>query len=94
MYDRALEMSRAAAINELTNEDLAGCEISYVTAIRMLEAVLESDDDNISEHNSATSDQDEKEDLAPINGLEAEDRRTVKNCKHNLDVSIYMADHP
>ncbi|KAJ5646500.1 hypothetical protein N7490_002872 [Penicillium lividum] len=43
MYDRALEMSRAAAINELTSEDLAGCEIAYVTAIRMLEAVLEDD---------------------------------------------------
>ncbi|KAH0842455.1 hypothetical protein AYO21_10757 [Fonsecaea monophora] len=79
MYDRALEMSRAAAINELTNEDLAGCEISYVTAIRMLEAVLENDDDNVSRNGSGTSDQDEKEDLAPINGLEAEDRRTVKN---------------
>ncbi|PKY00291.1 serine/threonine-protein kinase [Aspergillus campestris IBT 28561] len=45
MYDRALEMSRAAAINELTSEDLAGCEIAYVTAIRMLEAVLDEEDD-------------------------------------------------
>jgi len=81
MYDRALEMSRAAAINELTNEDLAGCEISYVTAIRMLEAILESDDENISGHGSGTSDMDEKDDLAPINGLEAEDRHTLKNCK-------------
>ncbi|ODA81198.1 hypothetical protein RJ55_04162 [Drechmeria coniospora] len=44
MYDRALEMSRAAAIDEVTNENLAGCKISYVTAIRMLEAVLEADD--------------------------------------------------
>ncbi|KAJ5550405.1 hypothetical protein N7461_005103 [Penicillium sp. DV-2018c] len=43
MYDRALEMSRAAAINELTGDDLANCEITYVTAIRMLEAVLEND---------------------------------------------------
>ncbi|KAK2629869.1 hypothetical protein QTJ16_000689 [Diplocarpon rosae] len=45
MYDRALEMSRTAAINEIANEDLPGCEISYVTAIRMLEAVLENDDE-------------------------------------------------
>ncbi|TPX08946.1 uncharacterized protein E0L32_009525, partial [Thyridium curvatum] len=45
MYDRALEMSRAAAINEIANDDLPGCEISYVTAIRMLEAVLDNDDD-------------------------------------------------
>ncbi|KAK5064538.1 hypothetical protein LTR84_000371 [Exophiala bonariae] len=79
MYDRALEMSRAAAINELTNEDLPGCEISYVTAIRMLEAILESDDENISRQGSGTSDLDEKDDLAPINGLEAEDRHTLKN---------------
>lgn len=45
MYERALEMSRAAAINEIANEDLAGCDLSYVTAIRMLEAVLENDED-------------------------------------------------
>ncbi|KAI5459885.1 hypothetical protein BGZ63DRAFT_405832 [Mariannaea sp. PMI_226] len=45
MYDRALEMSRAAAIDEVTNENLPGCEISYITAIRMLEAVLDSDDE-------------------------------------------------
>lgn len=44
MYDRALEMSRSAAINELANEDLPGCEISYITAIRMLEAVLENEE--------------------------------------------------
>ncbi|KAI0128471.1 Serine/threonine-protein kinase ATG1 [Xylariales sp. AK1849] len=45
MYERALEMSRAAAINEIANEDLSGCELSYVTAIRMLEAVLDNDED-------------------------------------------------
>lgn len=45
MYDRALEMSRAAAIDEVTNENLPGCELSYITAIRMLEAVLDTDDD-------------------------------------------------
>lgn len=48
MYDRALEMSRTAAIDEVTNENLAGCKISYLTAIRMLEAVLESDEDSAS----------------------------------------------
>lgn len=45
MYDRALEMSRAAAIDEVTNENLPGCKISYITAIRMLEAVLDNDSD-------------------------------------------------
>lgn len=94
MYDRALEMSRAAAINELTNEDLAGCEISYATAIRMLEAVLESDDDNMSKNSSTTCDQDEKEDLAPINGLEAEDRRTVKNCQCACCIRFTLANIP
>ena len=47
MYDRALEMSRAAAIDEVTNENLPGCELSYLTAIRMLEAVLDSDEDSL-----------------------------------------------
>lgn len=43
MYDRAIDMSRSAAISELANEDIDGCERSYVTAVRMLEAVLEYD---------------------------------------------------
>lgn len=45
MYERAVDMSRRAAIDEIANGDLAGCEISYVTAICMLEAVLDKDDD-------------------------------------------------
>lgn len=45
MYDRALEMSRTAAVNELVGEDLAGCEVSYLTAMRLLEAVLEKEGD-------------------------------------------------
>ncbi|KAF4956432.1 hypothetical protein FSARC_11568 [Fusarium sarcochroum] len=49
MYDRALEMSRAAAIDEVTNENLSGCEISYITAIRMLEAVLDNDEESLTD---------------------------------------------
>ncbi|KAK0723075.1 hypothetical protein B0T26DRAFT_644187 [Lasiosphaeria miniovina] len=60
MYDRALEMSRAAAINEIANEDLAGCEISYVTAIRMLEAVLDQDDDHLPKRRVSSASKDEK----------------------------------
>ncbi|KAK3333547.1 hypothetical protein B0T19DRAFT_354446 [Cercophora scortea] len=60
MYDRALEMSRAAAINEIANEDLPGCEISYVTAIRMLEAVLDHDDDHLPKRRFSGSSRDEK----------------------------------
>ena len=41
MYDRALEMNQGAAVNELVGQDLAGCEVSYLTAVRLLEAVLE-----------------------------------------------------
>jgi serine/threonine-protein kinase ULK/ATG1 len=86
MYDRALEMSRSAAINELTGEDLVGCEISYVTAIRMLEAVLESDEEPSKGKDSGSSedvDKEEKDDDIPINGLEAEDRKNVKNSKRD-----------
>ncbi|KAI0115970.1 Serine/threonine-protein kinase ATG1 [Nemania sp. FL0031] len=45
MYDRAIEMSRTAAINEIANEDLKGCELSYLTAIQMLKAILDNDED-------------------------------------------------
>jgi serine/threonine-protein kinase ULK2 len=85
MYDRAVEMSRASAINELTGEDLPACEINYTTAIRLLEAVLEGDDDTLSRKSSNTSDKGRKssnDDDAPINGLEAEDRKAVKNSKY------------
>jgi len=47
MYLRAVEMSRSAAVNELVCDDLPGCEIAYVTAIRMLEAVLIDEDDDV-----------------------------------------------
>jgi serine/threonine-protein kinase ULK/ATG1 len=99
MYDRALEMSRSAAIHELTGEDLPGCEISYVTAIRMLEAILENDDDlGLGKVGSSSVDKDAKsakEDESPINGMEAEDRKTVKNRKcflENILASHVQAD--
>jgi serine/threonine-protein kinase ULK/ATG1 len=60
MYDRALDMSRAAAINEIANEDLPGCEISYVTAIRMLEAVIDQDDDHLPKRRLSTASKDDK----------------------------------
>ncbi|KAK1832319.1 Serine/threonine-protein kinase ATG1 [Podospora conica] len=60
MYERALEMSRAAAIDEIANDDLAGCEISYVTAIRMLEAVLDQEDDYIPKRRLSGVTKDEK----------------------------------
>ena len=81
MYDRALEMSRSAAINEIANEDLPGCEISYITAIRMLEAVLENDDETPPpQRQRASSLKEGKEarvDEAPINGINIDDRKDV-----------------
>ena len=99
MYDRALEMSRSAAINELTGEDLPGCEISYITAIRMLEAILENDDGlGLGKASGSNTDNDlksSKDDDSPINGMEAEDRKTVKKCKSlakNHDMAHLTAD--
>ncbi|KAI4158582.1 MAG: hypothetical protein LQ342_007321 [Letrouitia transgressa] len=78
MYDRALEMSRTAAVNELVGEDLGGCEIAYVTAIRMLEAILEDDE---SPQKKLTSTEREPTsgniDENSINGVQAEDRKIV-----------------
>ena len=86
MYDRALEMSRTAPVNELVGEDLSGCEIAYITAIRMLEAILE-DDDEPSRRRQAPSEKESRgtrtDDDDSINGVEAEDRIVVikrKSC--------------
>jgi serine/threonine-protein kinase ULK/ATG1 len=77
MYDRALEMSRAAAINELTGEDLANCEITYVTAIRMLEAVLEDDGTRSIPGGSERQSGSQPGDKVILDELEVEDRQVV-----------------
>lgn len=77
MYDRALEMSRSAAVNELVGDDLPGCEIAYITAIRMLEAVLEDDEDPLPKKPLQA---DKELDENVINGVEAEDRKVVLKC--------------
>ena len=90
MYERAVEMSRAAAINEISNDDLPGCERSYVTAIRMLEAVLDSDEDLPKRRSVSGSAMDEKilamrEDMA--SDLNADDKEAVqKGEKHRETV--------
>ena len=93
MYDRALEMSRSAAVNELVGEDLPGCKIAYETAVRMLEAVLQDDDDPFVKK-SATPETEGKS-SAPkadsVNGVEMEDREVVVKCElssHIVDVFI------
>ncbi|KAI9796046.1 MAG: Serine/threonine-protein kinase [Piccolia ochrophora] len=79
MYERALEMSRAAAVNELVGEDLSGCELAYVTAVRMLEAVLEDDDEPTWKTAVGT---DREPGISggkgAINGMQAEDRQVVE----------------
>ncbi|KAF2474724.1 Serine/threonine-protein kinase atg1 [Lindgomyces ingoldianus] len=74
MYDRALEMSRTAAVNELVGTDLPGCELNYSTAILMLEAVLEEEDDNPRG----------KVDGEEINGLESEDRKSIQKLLESM----------
>jgi serine/threonine-protein kinase ULK/ATG1 len=81
MYDRALEMSRTAAVNELTQEDFEGGVLSYRTAIYMLEAILDNDDDR-SFRRKSMSKKDEKPEDELINGLESEDRATLKKRKY------------
>ena len=82
MYDRALEMSKSAAVNELVGEDLAGCERTYITAILLLEAVLEDDDEQLPSK-IAGKDRDARGSQSgeeAINGVEAEDRKAILKC--------------
>jgi serine/threonine-protein kinase ULK2 len=79
MYDRALEMSRAAAINEIANVDLPGCELSYVTAVRMLEAVLENDDlTPLRKPSNPQEEIENKLDDTSVNGINLDDRQAVQ----------------
>lgn len=90
MYDRALEMSRAAAINELTGEDLPGCEIAYVTAIRMLEAVLEEEGPSSSRAGAEKGGTPRDEDKIMLDGMQAEDRQVVVKCKLRSWTCVYL----
>ena len=83
MYERAIEMSKSAAVNELVGEDLTGCERTYITAILLLEAVLEDDNDQSSRRATAKDriGQGSKSQDEAINGVEAEDRKAIVKCK-------------
>jgi serine/threonine-protein kinase ULK/ATG1 len=74
MYDRALEMSRTAAVNELVGTDLPGCELNYHTAILMLQAILEDEE----EASNRRFEADE------IDGLETEDRQNIQKREFNV----------
>ena len=79
MYDRALDMSRSAAVNELVGEDLPGCKLAYETAIRMLEAVLQDDEATGVKKAAAPEAEGKtsKSEADSVNGVEAEDREVV-----------------
>lgn len=93
MYDRAVDMSRAAAVNELVGQDLQGCEVSYSTAIKLLEAVLEVDEELAEQKRKGSRRDkdpiDEEEDNA-IEGIEEGDRKSVLASKHNCDTLVAM----
>ena len=81
MYKRAFEMGRTAAVNELVGEDLPGCDLSYITAIRMLEAILEGDVEPgfTKDTTHVTDTKLEDEDV-----VDAEDREAVHNGSNIL----------
>jgi serine/threonine-protein kinase ULK/ATG1 len=84
MYERALEMSRGAAVCELTNEDLENGVLSYRTAVYMLEAILDLDEFAARASGRRSVAVAAAEEGGVINGLEAEDRATVQKCKIKL----------
>ena len=73
--------SRQAAIDELTGHNLADCDINYWTAITMLQAVLEEEEDS----------PNDKADAEEINGLDGEDRRSIqkRKCRYNVFRGIH-----
>ncbi|KAK5629612.1 hypothetical protein RRF57_005327 [Xylaria bambusicola] len=82
MFDRAIDMSRTAAINEIANEDLSGCELSYVTAIRMLEAVLDNDD--ISSKRRLSGSQAERDVQEGASEINPDDQQAVHKMIHMI----------
>ncbi|BGP48851.1 Serine/threonine-protein kinase [Rhodotorula kratochvilovae] len=63
VYDRALELSRAAAVNELRGENPTDCETAYETALWMLYALL---DDTIHAGAGAPASPEADEDRATV----------------------------
>jgi serine/threonine-protein kinase ULK2 len=82
MYDRAIDMSRTAAIDEIANEHLEDCEAYYKTAIQMLEAVLDLDED-LSRVRSGSGNKDGRVDMISekTEPIDVEDRQAVLKSK-------------
>ncbi|KAI1331199.1 Serine/threonine-protein kinase ATG1 [Xylariaceae sp. FL0255] len=85
MYDRAIDMSRTAAINEIANEDLPGCELSYVTAIRMLEAVLDDDEELSGRRRLSGSPKAERDVQEKTSAIDVDDQQNVLNMIHMIN---------
>jgi len=86
MYDRALDLSKSAAVNELVATDLPGCEVAYITAIRLLDAVLENDEEPEAhtEHSSADGrGEATRAGLSEDDRIEVGDRETVMKRKYS-----------
>lgn len=86
MFDRAVEMSRAAAVAELVGEDFAECELGYRTSVQLLEAVLENDDEPLMRRPSAKKDVKPADEV--INGMESEDRQTVIKREFSFPLAL------
>ncbi|KAI1355841.1 Serine/threonine-protein kinase ATG1 [Xylaria sp. FL0043] len=84
MFDRAIDMSRTAAINEIANEDLSGCELSYVTAIRMLEAVLDTDEDISNKRRSTGSLKGDRDNQEATSEINPDDQQAVHKMIHMI----------
>ncbi|KAI8628642.1 Serine/threonine-protein kinase ATG1 [Xylariaceae sp. FL1651] len=84
MYDRAIDMSRTAAINEIANEDLSGCELSYITAIRMLEAVLDNDEEISSKRRLSGSPRVERDMQEVVSEINPDDQQAVHKMIHMI----------
>lgn len=81
MYDRALEMSRTAAVQEAMGRELDSSEVSYRTAICMLEAILDNDEDRTGRQSSILRKEMKDDEEGTIDGLETEDRAAIKSRK-------------
>jgi len=77
MYDRALEMSRQAAIDELTGQNLQSCDINYWTAIQMLDAILEDEETDGNSSGTTSGPTRVRHEADEINGLDGEDRKSI-----------------
>ena len=85
MYDLALDKSRAAAVNELVGDNLPGCAIDYITAIWLLEAILEDDDSEVKpQKEKATARKDSKttgQNEGRVNGVDTNDQEAIRSSE-------------